>query len=36
MLGMPISHVAPFSDIGMAYKQIAQAVLDHSTAQYAR
>jgi chromosome partitioning protein len=32
MLGMPISHVAPFSDIGRAYKRIAQDVLDHSTA----
>ena len=28
MLGMPISHVAPFSDIGIAYKRIAQNVLD--------
>jgi chromosome partitioning protein len=29
MLGMPISHVAPFSDVGRAYKRIAQDVLDH-------
>jgi chromosome partitioning protein len=32
MLGMPISHVAPFSDVGRAYKRIAQDVLDHSAA----
>lgn len=36
MLGMPISHVAPLSDVGRAYKRIAQEVLDHSAAQDAR
>ena len=35
MLGMPISHVAPFSDVGRAYKRIAQDILGHSNA-YAR
>jgi len=36
MVGMPISHVAPFSDVGRAYERIAQDVLEHSNAQYAR
>ncbi len=36
MLGMPVSHVAPFSDVGRAYKRIAQDVLNHVSAQYAR
>ncbi len=33
MLGMPISHVDPFSKVGKAYKQIAEAVLNHSNAE---
>ena len=36
MLGMPISHVAPFSNVGIAYKLIAEDVLEHSKTQYVR